>query len=607
MKLVRHALASGAALSLVLAANPAIARDHHAATEAASEMSEHDKLFALFADADERSLKLNPVGALFRGDMRYADRLGDYLTDEHLAAIKADNAENLAKLAEIDRSKLSPTDQLAYDVFAYNQQREQEGYAPAILAASEVRPVNHFSGFHTFYPNFASGQSAAPFKTVEDYENNLKRHEDYIAITDRAIGKFREGMETGVYETKLTIGNVVSQLDTQLAMPVEESPFFMPVKNFPEEFSAEEKARLTVEYTAATEEIYAAHERMRNFLRDEYMAVARDSVGLSQMKGGAELYRHMVEGTTTLPLEPDYLHELGLSEVARIKNGLEQIKQEVGFEGTLNEFFDYVRTDEQFKPESREALTQSYYDIGEQVDEKIGEYFSLVPKTPLEIKPYEEYREKFEAGGSYNSGAPDGSRPGTFYFNAYDLPSRLTTGNVTLYLHEGAPGHHFQISLAQENTDLPAFMRFGGNTAYVEGWALYSETLGYEMGFFDDPWNRYGTLQDEQLRAMRLVVDTGLHAKGWTREQAIDFMLENSGMTRTEVVAEVERYIAIPSQALAYKVGAIKIQELRKRAEDQLGEDFDIREFHAEVLDTGSLPMPVLENKIDRWIASKAS
>jgi len=607
MKLVRHALASGAALSLVLAANPAIARDHHAATEAASEMSEHDKLFALFADADERSLKLNPVGALFRGDMRYADRLGDYLTDEHLAASKADNAVNLAKLAEIDRSKLSPTDQLAYDVFAYNQQREQEGYAPAILAASEVRPVNHFSGFHTFYPNFASGQSAAPFNTVEDYENNLKRHEDYIAITDRAIGKFREGMETGVYETKLTIGNVVSQLDTQLAMPVEESPFFMPVKNFPEEFSAEEKARLTAEYTVATEEIYAAHERMRDFLRDEYMAVARGSVGLSQMKGGAELYRHMVEGTTTLPLEPDYLHELGLSEVARIKNGLEQIKQEVGFEGTLNEFFDYVRTDEQFKPESREALTQSYYDIGEQVDEKIGEYFSLVPKTPLEIKPYEEYREKFEAGGSYNSGAPDGSRPGTFYFNAYDLPSRLTTGNVTLYLHEGAPGHHFQISLAQENTDLPAFMRFGGNTAYVEGWALYSETLGYEMGFFDDPWNRYGTLQDEQLRAMRLVVDTGLHAKGWTREQAIDFMLENSGMTRTEVVAEVERYIAIPSQALAYKVGAIKIQELRKRAEDQLGEDFDIREFHAEVLDTGSLPMPVLENKIDRWIASKAS
>ena len=606
MKYVSHAFASGAAFALALSAVPSIAQDRQDDAAVAAEAGEHDKLFALFADADERELKLNPVGALFRGDMRYADRLGDYLTDEYLAASKADNAKNIAMLAEIDRSKLSATDQLAYDVFAYNQQRTLAGFAPEILAVTQVRPINHFSGFHTFYPNFASGQSAAPFKTVTDYENNLKRHQDYIAITDRAIDRFREGMETGVLETKLTIGNVVSQLDTQLAMPVEESPFFMPVKNFPEDFSDEDKARLTEEYRAGTAEIYAVHARLRDFLRDEYMPVARDTVGLSQMKGGAELYRQLIEDTTTLPLEPDYLHNLGLTEVARIKNGMEEIKREVGFAGTLNQFFDYVRTDAKFKPESREALTQTYYDIGKQIDAKIGEYFSLVPKTPLEIKPYEEYREKFEAGGSYNSGAPDGSRPGTFYFNAYDLPSRLTTGNVTLYLHEGAPGHHFQISLAQENTDLPAFMRFGGNTAYVEGWALYAETLGYPMGFFDDPWNRYGTLQDEQLRAMRLVVDTGLHAKGWTRQQAIDFMLENSGMTETEVVAEVERYIAIPSQALAYKVGALKIQELRKRAEEQLGDKFDIRDFHAEVLGTGSLPMPVLEAKIDRWIAAKA-
>ena len=288
------------------------------------------------------------------------------------------------------------------------------------------------------------------------------------------------------------------------------------------------------------------------------------------------------------------------------QNGQDRYSTEVvlrGFDGTLTEFFDYVRTDPKFKPKSREALTQTYYDIGEEVDEKIGNYFSLVPKTDLVIKPYDPSIEQFSAGGSYQSGTPDGSRPGTFFFNAYDLPSRLTTGNVTLYLHEGAPGHHFQISLAQENEALPAFMRFGGNTAYVEGWALYSETLGYEMGFFDDPWNRYGTLQDEQLRAMRLVVDTGLHSKGWTREQAIDFMLENSGMTRTEVVAEVERYIAIPSQALAYKVGALKIQELRERAEAKLGDRFDIRDFHAQVLNTGALPLPVLEAKIDRWIA----
>ncbi|MBX7533007.1 DUF885 domain-containing protein [Qipengyuania sp. 1XM1-15A] len=569
----------------------------------ADDQSAHDALFALFEDADERNLELNPIGALFRGDMRYADRIGDYLTDEYNDLSRADAELNLAKLKEIDRAALSPTDQLAYDVFEYNQRQALKALTPQILAVTDVRPVNHFSGFHTFYPDFASGQSAAPFKTVEDYENNLKRHANYVELTDRAIARFREGLDSGVLETQLTIGNVITQLDTQLALDIEESPFWMPVTNFPEDFSEADKARLTREYRASISEVYAAHARLRDFLRDDYYEEARESVGLAQMKGGEALYRQLIENTTTLPLEPDYLHNLGLSEVARIKDGLEEIKAEVAFEGTLNEFFDYVRTDPQFKPASREALTQTYYDIGKEVDEKIGDYFSLVPKSELVIKPYEPYREQFSAGGSYQSGAPDGSRPGTFYFNAYDLPSRLTTGNVTLYLHEGAPGHHFQISLAQENTDLPAFMRFGGTTAFVEGWALYSETLGYEMGFFEDPWNRYGTLQDEQLRAMRLVVDTGLHAKGWTREQAIDFMLDNSGMTRTEVVAEVERYIAIPSQALAYKVGALKIQELRAKAEQALGDDFDIKAFHTQVLDTGGLPLPVLEAKIDRWIA----
>jgi len=606
MKLVRHALASGAALSLVLATGPALARDQHEGSEATAEVSEHDKLFALFADSDKRELELNPLGRLFRGDDKNADRLGDYLTDSSFYASRLDTQLNLAKLELIDRSKLSETDQLAYDVFKYNQESALRGQTDEIRALTEVRPVNHFSGFHTFYPTFASGDSAAQFKTLANYEDNLSRHDDYIAISGRAIDKFREGMESGVFETKLTIGNVVKQFDTMLAIPIADSQYMKPVKNFPEDFSEADKARLAAAYEAKTAEIYAADTRMRDFLRDEYLPVARESVGLSQMKGGDKLYAQMIEQTTTLPLTADYLHDLGLSEVSRIKSGLEEIKQEVGFTGTLNEFFDYVRTDAKFKPESREALTQSYYDIGKQVDEKIGDLFSLVPKTPLDIKPYDPSIEQFQAGGSYESGAPDGSRPGTFYFNAYDLPSRLTTGNVTLYLHEGAPGHHFQISLARENDKLPAFMRFGGNTAYVEGWALYAETLGEEMGFYQDPWNRYGTLQDEQLRAMRLVVDTGLHAKGWSREQAIDFMLENSGMTRTEVVAEVERYIAIPSQALAYKVGALKIQELRKKAEERLGDDFDIREFHEQVLDTGALPMPVLEAKIDRWIAAKA-
>ena len=601
MKLWKTALLASAALALPAA--PALA-DDHAEAPVSVEKSEHDKLWALFADSDKRNLELNPLSRLFRGDTRNADRLGDYLTDAMFLAGRTDTQLNMALLAQIDRSKLNATDQLAYDVFKYNQEQGLKGSTDEIRALTEVRPVNHFSGFHTFYPNFASGNGAAPFKTIENYEDNLGRHDDYIAITDRSIERFRDGMESGVVETKLTIGNVIAQLETQLAVPLEESQFMGPTRIFPEDFSAEDKERLTAAYAGKTAEIYAAHERMATFLRDEYLPGARAEVGLSQMKGGEKLYRQMIENTTTLPLTADYIHNLGLSEVERIKTALETLKTEVGYEGTLNEFFDYVRTDAQFKPASREALTQSYYDIGKEVDAKIGDYFSLLPKSELKIEPYDVTIEQFSPGGSYQSGAPDGSRPGTFYFNAYDLPSRLTTGNVTLYLHEGAPGHHFQISLAQENDALPAFMRFGGNTAYVEGWALYSETLGYEMGFFDDPWNRYGTLQDEQLRAMRLVVDTGLHAKGWSREQAIDFMLENSGMTRTEVVAEVERYIAIPSQALAYKLGALKIQELRRKAEGELGDDFDIKDFHAQVLGTGALPLPVLEAKIDRWIAA---
>ena len=600
----RHLLTGAAALAFLTAPGVAFAQDAGASATASAQQSEHDKLFALFADSDARSLELNPLSRLFRGDDSNADRLGDYLTDAAYYADLRDTQLNAALLQQIDRTKLSPTDQLAYDVFRYNIEQSLKGSTPEIRALTEVRPVNHFSGFHTFYPDFASGSGAAPFKTMANYEDNLSRHDDYIAITDRSIAKFREGMESGVVETKLTIGNVISQLDTQLAIPIEQSQFMGPTTMFPEDFSDADKARLTAAYEAKTREIYAAHERLRDFLRDEYLPVAREQVGLSAMKGGDKLYEQLIESTTTLPLKADDIHKLGLSEVERIKGELEKLKEEVGFEGTLTEFFDYVRTDPKFKPKSREALTQSYYDIGKRVDEKIGDYFSLTPKADLVIKPYDPSIEQFQAGGSYQSGTPDGSRPGTFNFNAYDLPSRLTTGNVTLYLHEGEPGHHFQISLAQENEDLPAFMRFGGTTSFVEGWALYAETLGYDMGFYDDPWARYGTLQDEQLRAMRLVVDTGLHSKGWTREQAIDFMLENSGMTRTEVVAEVERYIAIPSQALAYKIGALKIQELRERAQSELGDAFDIKDFHAQVLGTGALPLPVLEQKIDRWIAA---
>jgi uncharacterized protein (DUF885 family) len=578
---------------------------HAQTVTAEATATESQRLAALFAADDEASLKRNPLNAMFRGDMRYADRFGDFISDTYFDNERSAAQANLDGLKTIDRAKLNDTDKIAYDVYKQSQIDALKGLSKQIMDLTVVRPLNHFFGFHTFYPTFASGQDAAPFKTVQDYENNLKRHKEFIVLMDASIGRFRQGMASGVFETKMTISNVIDQLNTQLAQKTEGSPYYGPVLKFPADFSDADKARLTAEYRdIIVNGLYPANARLRDFLRDSYLPLAREQVGLSAMKGGEGLYQYLIEQTTTLPLKADDIHNLGLSEVARIKSGMETIKNEVGFKGTLPEFFEHLRSDPKFKMSSRDALTQGYYDIGKKVDATISTQFKYLPKAPLEIKPYEEFREKYEAGGSYQPGTPDGSRPGTFYFNAYDLPSRTIPGMTTLYLHEGAPGHHFQISIAQENEKLPAFMRFGGNTAYVEGWALYSETLGYEMGLFKDPYQRFGTLSDEMLRAMRLVVDTGIHSKGWTREQAIDYMLANSDMGKTDATAEVERYIAIPSQALAYKIGALTIQRLKDKAQKELGKTFDVREFHNQVLNTGALPLTVLETKIDPWIAA---
>ena len=599
MKMKHHILL----LSCAALLSPVAVQAQATTTEAAA--TESQKLSALFAADDEASLQRNPLNAMFGGDMRYADRFGDFISDAYFANERKAAEANLEALKTIDRDKLNATDKIAYDVFKQNQTDALKGLSKEIMDLTVVRPLNHFFGFHTFYPTFASGQGAAPFKTVQDYDNNLKRHKEFIVLMDRSIDRFRQGMASGVFETKMTITNVVDQLNTQLAQKTEESPYYGPVLKFPEGFSDADKARLTAEYRDIIENgLYPANARLRDFLRDSYLPLAREQVGLSAMKGGEGLYQYMIEQTTTLPLKADEVHNLGLSEVARIKSGMEAIRKQVGFKGTLPEFFEHLRSDPKFKLGSRDALTQGYYDIGKIVDSKISTQFKYLPKAPLEIKPYEEFREKYEAGGSYQQGTPDGSRPGTFYFNAYDLPSRTTPGMTTLYLHEGAPGHHFQISIAQENEKLPAFMRFGGNTAYVEGWALYAETLGYDMGLFKDPYQRFGTLSDEMLRAMRLVVDTGLHSKGWTREQAIDYMLANSDMGKTDATAEVERYIAIPTQALAYKIGALTIMRLKDKAKAQLGKKFDVREFHNQVLNTGALPLTVLEKKIDDWIAA---
>jgi uncharacterized protein (DUF885 family) len=592
--------------SLLALAAPAVADTQPAGPLSATQKSAHDRLFQLFKDSDEASLRRNPLQALVRGDMRYADRIGDLFSDAHYQAEKAAAEQDLAGVHAIPRGDLSASDQIAYDVFEYQTKDNLRALQPDILTLDEALPMNHFFGLHTQYPQLASGQGGAPYTTVQDYENSLKRDRDFGANIDEAIRQWKKGEAEGVVDTKLTVTNMIEQLNNQLKLKPEDSPYWGPIKAFPNSIGNADRARLTQEYrTSLTGVVYPALTRMRDFLQNEYLPKAREGVGLMYMKGGDALYRYDVQSTTTLPMTPDQIHALGLSEVARITKDFEKVRQEVGFKGDLHSFFDYMRTSPKFAPATREQLQNDYYRIKTAVEAKVPQYFSLVPKTPLVIRSYPAYREKFEAGGSYNSGTPDASRPGTFYFNAYDLPSRFTWEETTLFLHEGEPGHHFQISLAQEDRALPNFMRFGGNTAYVEGWALYSETLGYPMGLYADPYQRFGTLNDEMLRAMRLVVDTGIHAKGWTRDQAIAYMLANSGESKTDATAEVERYIAIPSQAVAYKVGSLTIQRLRDKAQSELGPKFDIREFHAQVLGSGALPLTILEAKIDRWIAAK--
>ena len=593
-------------LIAVAMVSPAMTEAAAAQPSSQAQANAHERLFRLFKESDEASLKRNPIQALFRGDMRYADRLGDLFSDAHFQGEKAAAQNDLAALHAIARSDLSSTDQIAYDVFEYQTKDTLRGLQPDLLPLTEALPMNHFFGLHTQYATLSSGQGGAPYSSVRDYENGLKRNRDFAANIDEAIRQWRKGEAEGVVDTKLTVRNMVEQLDNQLKLTPEQSPYWGPIKAFPGTVDVGFRPKLTQQYRdSITNVLYPALQRMRDFLQNEYLPKAREGVGLMYLKGGDALYRYDVQSTTTLPMTPDEIHQLGLSEVARITQEFDKVRAEVGFKGDLHQFFDYMRTSPNFQPKSREQITQDYYRLKTEVEAKVPRYFSMVPKTPLMIRPYPAYREKFEAGGSYNSGTPDGSRPGTFFFNAYDLPSRSTWEETTLFLHEGEPGHHFQISLAQENKALPNFMRFGGNTAYVEGWALYSETLGYDMGFYKDPNARFGTLNDEMLRAMRLVVDTGIHSKGWTRDQSIEYMLSNSGMGRTDATAEVERYIAIPSQATAYKIGALTIQRLRKKAQDELGSKFDIREFHAQVLGSGALPLPILEQKIDRWIAQR--
>lgn len=549
-------------------------------------------LLALFERSDAAFLERNPVAAFFRGDFRHADRLGNGFAPDYYAKERAAAEAELAALRAIDRDSLSPEDRISWDVFEYNQQRTIEQANPAVLPFEKYLPLDHFRGFHINYPRLSSAGGVMPFNTVTDYENALKRHAQIPAQLDAAIARMREGMAAGVVQPRLTVSTMIEQLDTQLKLTTEQTPYWTPIAAFPDAIGAADRARLTAAMRAAIErDIRPSLQELRTFLADEYLPASRPSVGLNSAKGGDAYYRFRIAEMTTLPLTAEEVHQTGLAEVARINAALATARAEAGSR----------------KPtvyRDKASLTKAWYDLAAKVDPLLPRLFAAQPKTPLEIRPYEEYREKFNLAASYNAGNVDTGKPGVFYFSGYNLENREVSPTIALYMHEGSPGHHFQIMTAYENENLPRFQRYGGFTAYSEGWGLYAESLGYELGLYADPLDRIGALAGgELLRAVRLVVDTGIHAKGWSREQAVDYMVAN-GQPRDFAMSETARYTVMPGQALAYKIGELKIKELRKKAETALGSGFDVRAFHAQVLNSGGLPLPVLEAKIDRWIAA---
>lgn len=559
----------------------------------------------LFRETARREDAIDPLGLIYRGGKPNLTAFRQTFTALAVRQQRGVVRWALTGLKRINRARLSPERQISYDVFQRDKREQDRWLSPEMVALTAVRPLTHFGGLHVEFASLIAAGGPLAYASESDYRLNLNLIRAFPQVLDNAIARFREGIASGVVETRMTTRNMIEQIDAILAQPLADSPFTSAMKTFPDAVPTARQEAIRQQYLTVTEqEVFPAYRRLRRFLIDEYLPAARDAVGISAMKSGPALYLKEIERQTTMRLEPEEVHRLGLSEVARIQTDMDRVRLQLGFNGPLHAFFEEIRTNPKYHPKTKEEFAKAFADTAKAVDAQVPRFFSKVPKTPLSIEPYPAYREKYEAGGSYNQGSPDGSRPGTFYYNTYDLPSRFLTGVVTLYMHEGAPGHHFQISLAQEDESLPEFQRFGGNTAYVEGWALYAETLGYDMGFYQDPMQHWGTLDDEMLRAMRLVVDTGLHAKGWSREQAIEYMLANSGMGRSDATAEVERYIVWPGQALGYKIGALTIQRLRTKAQQSLGERFDIRKFHDQILGSGALPLPILEAKLDRWLAA---
>jgi uncharacterized protein (DUF885 family) len=595
------AFAIAAALVVALPAQSIAAPAAPMATTPASS-AKAAQLDQLYKDFWEEAIKLNPLQATFVGDPRYNDQLPNFLSPEFHQQNREFNLHWKQKIEAIGDVGLDGQALLSYKIFLRDIQNDLDGDR----FPGELQPIEQFNNFATLAVMLGSGTSAQPFKTVKDYDDWLARAGKLPTLFDQAITNMHEGVKRGITQPKVLMVKVVPQLDAVIKDKPEDTLFWGPINSMPKDFSDADRKRLTDAYRhLIADQLMPSFRKLRTYINDDYLPKCRDTVGYSGLPDGDAWYAYRVRLMTTTDETPDQIHTIGLNEVARIKKQMDALRAKVGFKGDLQAFFHYLNTDPRFTFPTEQALLDGYRSVYAKVQKGVPRDYSIQPKAKFEIRPVESYRAKSAAGGSYQSPSEDGSRPGIFYVNTYDLPSRKNWEMEDLFLHEAIPGHHFQLSIQQEQTGLPMFRRFGGETAYIEGYALYCETIGYELGMYTDPYQEFGQLQNEQFRAMRLVVDTGLHSKGWSREKAIQYMLDNSAMSKTDVIAEVERYMAMPAQALAYKTGQMKITELRAKAAKALGSKFDVREFHTELLKDGALPLSVLEEKIDRWVAAK--
>jgi uncharacterized protein (DUF885 family) len=567
------------------------------------------RLMAFLAEADRQDLALDPQAAVLRGDTSRAHDFGDYLSDAYFRAVESNLRRQISRFSTIDRTRLRGAAELvAFDTWRWQARLALRRFDEGHVRFAQQMPVDHLFGQHVTFANFSSG-SMAPYRGVKDYDDGLARIDGFVVWVDRAIARMREGMQTRRLPPRLVAQRVLAQLDEALAAPVDSSPYFEPIRKLPDEIAADQRERLTRAYRNAIDErIRPAYDKLARFVRLEYLPATRTGTpGVGALPGGKAWYDHQIETMTTLRIGADEIHRIGLVEVARIRGEIERTARRMGFRGNLRALFDHLRDDARYKFASSDALLDAYRVMGRRVDRSIGALFERMPRANLEIKPVPKELESSVAGASYQVGTPDGERPGVFYVNTSELPTRTSTRVTALYLHEGVPGHHLQGSLAQEAQDLPPLLRFSWNVGYGEGWALYAEQLGHEMGLYDDPVQHLGALDMEIFRAARLVVDTGLHAKAWPRERAVAYMVANTSLERAFCENEVDRYIAWPAQATGYKLGEITIRRLRRKAESALGKRFDVKRFHAQVLDTGSIPLEVLAMKIGAWIREGGS